>query len=106
MSKLPKPTLAEWGDMLKRATDYANESPSWWFAAAQVDAGQAIQRDLQPWHQRLKDAGCDAVPEAPSPPPKAIDLSTVVTPLAQGFASIPPLLVVIAAWYFLRDRRR
>jgi hypothetical protein len=92
--------------MLKRATDYANEPPSWWFAAAQVDAGQALQRDLQPWHARLQAAGCSDVPVAPAPPPEPVSLSQVISPLAQGLSSVPPLLVVFAAWYFLRDRRR
>lgn len=83
LSKIPAARLQQWGPLLKRATDYANEDPSWWFAGAQVDAGLAIQADLAPWYDLLKGYGCSNVPLQPAPPPSTFGaLSGLVTTVA------------------------
>jgi hypothetical protein len=89
ISKLQKGDLANWGSMIKRATDFSNEDPSTLFAAAQVDAGQAIQRDLLPWYDLLTQAGCSGVPFKPTPPPSTTDaIAALVKPAAIAAVAI------------------
>jgi hypothetical protein len=66
-------TVSEWHSMRERAIAYLADSPSTVRAAAQMDAGQQIQRDLAPWHARLLAAGAHVGPP-PSPPPAQADL--------------------------------
>lgn len=67
----------EWQDMKHRAFVFVGVSPSTLRAAAQMNEGQQIQRDLQPWHARLS-ALCENVPQAPAPPPAAADVVSTV----------------------------
>jgi hypothetical protein len=57
----------EWKAMAKRVTLFLNEEPNWVDANTQYDRGLAIQKDLQPWYDRINAAGCKA-PTKPAPP--------------------------------------
>lgn len=68
-SSLDAMTLAQWDDLNARIGVYLGDSPSLLRAASQMDQGQALQREMQPWHARLRAAGCSNVPDAPPAPP-------------------------------------
>lgn len=73
--------------ILRRASDFLEEAPSILDTAAQMDAGQALQRDLQPWYQRIQDKAC-AVPPAPAP----------IAPAAPGLLSSLGNVEEIVKW--------
>ena len=68
------PIVQQWITMRTRVDAYLAQAPSWLHTAAQMDAGQQLQRDLAPWHARIAAKGCKDVPPAPSPPPAPGDL--------------------------------
>lgn len=67
------PVARQWHRFTGRIAGYLADEPSSLRAAAQMDAGQQLQRDLLPWYPRLAAAGV-TVPPAPAPPPPAQDL--------------------------------
>lgn len=67
------PIARQWHRFTGRIAGYLADEPSSLRAAAQMDAGQQLQRDLIPWYARLAAAGV-AVPPAPAPPPAPQDL--------------------------------
>jgi hypothetical protein len=66
-------TARAWHRFTGRIAGYLADEPSSLRAAAQMDTGQQLQRDLVPWYARLAAAGV-SVPPAPAPPPPAQDL--------------------------------
>jgi len=72
------PLLAQWTAMSRRIDTFVAESctniPPFSRAGSQMDEGQQIQRDVQPWYGKLVAAGCKGVPMAPTPPPAPQDL--------------------------------
>jgi hypothetical protein len=65
-------TVNEWHSIRERAIAYLADAPSTLRAAAQMNAGEQLQRDLGPWHARLLAAGAHVGP-APSGPPAQAD---------------------------------
>lgn len=63
-----------WIAFATRAEAFLAEDPSWLNTAAQMNAGEQIERDLQPWYAKLRAAGCSDIPPAPTPPPAQSDL--------------------------------
>jgi hypothetical protein len=84
------PIVSQWSTFRARVDAFLSQSPSWLSTAAQMDAGQAIQRDLRPWYGRIAAKGCD-VPPMPSGPPAPGDLFGSVKDIAFIF-----LLIVVA----------
>jgi hypothetical protein len=97
MAKLDAATLEQWHDMLDRVNKYVQAPTTTFGSGSAVDAGQAIQRDLQPWYGRLKAAGCSDLPDAPAPPPSS-------TPIFDVLKS--PALLILAGWLLLREFQR
>lgn len=87
-------TLIQWQTMRERAFAFLAQAPSWLHTAAQMDAGQQLQRDLAPWHERLSAAGVANVPPAPAPPPKAESLFASLEGMG-GLAAAILLLVIL-----------
>lgn len=107
LSSIPAARLQQWGPLLKRATDYANEDASWWFAASQVDAGLAIQQDLAPWYALLQGYGCANVPLQPATPPSTFDaISGLVTTvaIAAGVVAVAYAVSKVSGAYESRER--
>jgi hypothetical protein len=75
-TKLDQQTQDEWHAMRERGIAYLADAPDTMRAKYQMDTGQALQRDLAPWHQRIADAGCSVGP-APVAPSSANVLSTI-----------------------------
>ena len=57
----------QWANMRQRGLAFIATEPSTIHAAAQMDAGQQLQRDLCPWYDRIRASGCDPGP-CPQPP--------------------------------------
>lgn len=66
--KLDENTLNAWHDFFNRAMSFAGETAPTFFTASAMDAGQALERELQAWYPRLQQAGLQVGP-APAPPP-------------------------------------
>jgi hypothetical protein len=69
--KQDDPILAQWGAFVQGVSRYLQDSPSILRAAAQMNAGEQIERELGPWTARIAALGCD-VPPAPQPPAPGI----------------------------------
>lgn len=89
------PLVQQWIAMRSRVDAFLAQEPSWLHTAAQMDAGQQLERDLQPWHKRLEDRGCADVPPAPNPPPAPGDL----------FGSLKDIGFLILAIMLVREFR-
>ena len=61
-----QPDYAEWAAMRTRVDAYLAESPAWLSTKSQYERGEAIQKDLATWHDRLRRLGSTIGP-APSP---------------------------------------
>ena len=87
----------EWQSMKSRAFLFVGQSPSTLRAASQMNEGQQIERDLQPWHARLS-ALCADVPPAPAPPPAQADV------LSTAADTVKWLVLGLLAWELLGRR--
>lgn len=94
--KLDAGTLAEWDSLNARVGVYLGDDPSTFRAASQMDTGQQLQREMQPWHDRLRSAGCANVPSAPPQPPSAGGL----TGMFDALRDIGPIVLAI---FLLRE---
>lgn len=93
------PIPSQWASMRKRVDTFLAQDctnvPILSHVAAQMDAGQQLQRDLQPWYDRLTEAGCKNVPTKPTPPPPPQDL----------FGNITTIVEIVALLFILRELR-
>lgn len=89
------PLVAQWTGLMDRVQAFLAQEPSWLHTAAQMNAGEQLQRDLQPWHATLQQRGCANVPPAPSPPPAPGDLFGSLT-------NIGLILIVLMAMREMR----
>lgn len=87
-------TARDWHLMTGRVAAYLDDPPSTLRAAAQMDAGQQLQRDLHPWYPRLQAAGVQVPPE-PAPPPSPQDL----------FGNVKDLLLLAVLFVAIRELR-
>jgi hypothetical protein len=81
--------------MRTRAYAYAHEAAPTFFTASAMDAGQALQRDMLPWFDKLRAAGCDPGPTPSGPPAPA--------PFFSFLGELPPVLLVGALWLLARE---
>lgn len=63
----------QWVNMKSRTLAFLATTPSTIDAAAQMDAGQQLQRDLGPWYDTIAANGCK-VPSRPAQPPAPTDM--------------------------------
>lgn len=78
------PDRDAFAQLLRRVSDYLNVDPSILDTAAQMDAGEALQRDMAPWYQRLKDKACQ-------PPPQP-EVKSQTAPLMAGLGDMSELV--------------
>ena len=55
---LPEATRANWNDFSKGWRAYLAEEDSWLHTAAQMDAGEAYERQIADWQRFLSTASC------------------------------------------------
>jgi hypothetical protein len=70
VTKFDQPTLDGWRDFRNRALAFAGETAPLFFTASAMDAGEALERELQTWYPRIQALGL-TTPPAPTPPPAA-----------------------------------
>jgi hypothetical protein len=80
------PLVDQWRAFVQGVSAYLQDSPSMLRAAAQMNAGQQIQRDLANWTARVSALGCD-VPPPPQPPAPGI-LDTVSRAIDKGATAL------------------
>jgi hypothetical protein len=80
------PLIEQWRAFVQGVSRYLQDSPSILRAAAQMNAGQQIQRELGPWTARVAALGCD-VPPAPQPPAPGI-LDAISTAVDKGATAL------------------
>jgi hypothetical protein len=97
-------TYSQWRALRVRALNFVGQSPGWLHAAAQMNAGEQLQRELYPWHARLAAQGVKDVPPAPPPPPASSDLFGT---LGKAIDVVPFLLILLAfrEWKGTTSRR-
>jgi hypothetical protein len=95
--KVPADYQDQWRQMRQRVVAFLKQTPSWLHTAQQMDDGQAIQRDLQPWYQLLSSWGCTP-PVQPTPPPSAGGLGGI-------FDNIGKVLPWLVIFYVVREFR-
>lgn len=89
------PIVSAWQSMMDRVQNFLRENPSWLNTASQMDRGQALQRELGPWHARMTAAGVKNVPAMPPQPPAPQDL----------FGNLSNIAIAIAVIVALREMR-
>jgi hypothetical protein len=82
---------------------YLADEPSMLRAAAQMNAGQALQRELAPWHQRIANYGC-ASPPAPAALP--VQPTGLLDVLKGSEDLVEKLLIAYVAWHLLGGLRK
>lgn len=72
------PTVGvQWQAQSLAVDAFLAEDPSLFHTAAQMDQGQALQRDLGQWPARISACGCKDVPPSPAPPaPSGVEQAT------------------------------
>lgn len=83
-------------DLDDRVHKYLAEEPSWLAAASQVEAGEALERELDAWDQRLRARGC---------PMPAVQMPGPPASLASMFESLAPLATLGLLWMLARSLR-
>jgi hypothetical protein len=94
---LDQATRDEWRAMRQRVVDWLRDDPSWFRSDSQYRRGEALQKDLLPWYERLRSAGSHDLPPTPTQPTKPL-----ISPA--GFAGISfegmgPALLLLALVY-------
>lgn len=89
------PIVGAWQAMMTKVENFLRENPSWLNTASQMDRGQALQRELGPWHARMTAAGVANVPAMPPQPPAPESL----------FGNLSNIAIAIAVIMALREMR-
>lgn len=100
---LDQATRDQWHSMRERVIDWLKDEPSWFRSDSQYRRGDAIQKDLLPWYDRLR-AVSPSLPQRPTQP---------TTPLVSpaGFAGFQfgdmsgLVLLALAAFAFSQMRK-
>ena len=100
LPKLSADEIAQWNALFDRVQKFVAETPATLNTSPQADAGQAIQRDLVPWHDKLKKCGVD-----PGPPPTSA-ATAPPSPVAAALAAMPPVLLVLGLLLLARQFKR
>lgn len=89
--------MAQWDAFDVVVNAYLNESPSILDTAAQMDAGQALQPQLNAWQDRIAAKGCTGLPPKPPAPPAsgleqasslAVHAAELVAVLLVGYVAV------------------
>jgi hypothetical protein len=91
--------------LLRRAADFLARDPSLLDTAAEMDEGQALQRDMAPWYDRIQSKACQAPPQpqhAPAAPGLLASLGNVEEIVKWGVI----LYIVSQALPMLNPKRR
>ena len=66
-AKLPEGVRAGWKQFSNAWRTYFDEEDSWWHTAAQMDQGEAYERDLGAWQTTLAQYRCTDAPPVITP---------------------------------------
>lgn len=95
--KTPGDWLA-WQSLKARTEAFLAESSSFLSSAPQYERGEAVQKELAPWHDKARALGCDAGPAAAVPGAGGFGLSS----LFAGMSTTA--LLVLAALFLLKSK--
>lgn len=85
-------TLEQWAATQDRVAAYLKQEPSWLSTAAQADEGDAIQKELAAWHDRLNAQGVNV-----GPAHAASNAPTALGNLFDSLTSQPVFLLALLA---------
>jgi len=96
--KATDPIWGQWSPMAKRVDDFLAFEPHWYSfdLAAKCDEGEAIERDLHPWFERVKSL-CPGGPLVTPPTPTSGSLSELL-------ANISPWVLALLVLVYMHNQ--